>query len=300
MTLASQIQYQDYRFQQRTPQGVWKWVTRVDMSGPIPVYLIREVATPMGLMRESTSIPGDVVQSMAASIGELQQAFPPSIVLGPPTSLTFDVDEGRGFSQAQTVQVSNGGVYGSLLGVSLSVSAEYVRVAPTEVGNLTPDESGSFDVSVDSTSLLTSESPYAATVILQNPSADNSPQVLPVTINVRPKATITMFPTVVTFRVTRSVDGTFPVLPAQQFQVQNSGPLASSLEYIIRRLTGLSDWLVGFSPASGTVPGGSAQDVTVLVRPVQGMGTGTYEETLRVGGYSTNSYADVLIRLIIT
>jgi len=273
----------------------------MDVSGLEPTFQIVDIFTPYGFLRDSIPLPGDVVQSMADSIQTLKESYKPTILLGPPTSLTFDVDEGRGFSLAQTSTVTNSGVFGSLLDASLSSSAPYVDVSPAVVGGLAPNQYGNFDVAVDSTSLLTSGSPYHATITVQDPRATNTVQTLPVTINVRPKAVIGTSTALVIFTAARPLSGPFPPISDMSFMVTNTGPSGSVLDFQIARLTGLSqNWLSGFTPSSGTLGAAQNQNITVSVAPVEGLYLGTYEETLRISGYSANDYTDVLIRLVIT
>lgn len=298
---AANIRFQDYQFSVSTATGSWRWTTRMDVSGSIPVFQVRDICTPFGLLRDTIPIPGDVVESMSASIDQLRQNFPPKILIGPPVSLTFDVDEGRGFSASQAVVLTNDGVYGSLLGTAITTSAPYVLVLPANVGNLASNASGAFNVSVDSTNLLAANTPYSEQVLVQDSNASNTPQMLPVEINVRPKATIGISPTQLGFTASRPLNGPYPAIPSQQFTLTNTGPSASLLTYQIQRLTDLSsDWLVSFAPVTDDLGGGDSQLIMVTVAPIEGLPTGTYQETLRVSGYSTNSFVDVLVQLVIT
>lgn len=299
-SLVANIQYHDHQFSLPTARGAWKWVVRLDVSQSVPSYQIRDVVTPWGLLRDSIPIPGDVIIAMSDAITELKANFVPGILIGPPSSLTFTVDEGRGFYAAQSVLLTNVGVYGSLLGATLTSSASFIRVTPANVGNLALNESGQFDVSVDSTTLVATSSPYAGTIMVQDPTANNTPQTLPITINVRPKSTITLSPTTLTFSAVKPLSGPFAPVATQTFQVQNTGPVGSVLDFTIQKLTGLSDWLVGVVPSSGSVAGGSNTVITLTVAPLESMMPGTYTETLRVSGYSSNSYQDIQIQLVIT
>lgn len=272
----------------------------MDVSQSAPFFQVRDIISPFGLLRDSIPIPGAIVQAMSESIDELLAQFPPNILVGPPISLTFDVDEGRGFSPVQVVSITNDGVYGSLLNVSLATSASYVVTQPATLGNLAFNEAGDFEAMVDSTSLLNADSPYNETITIQDATAVNNPQVLPITINVRPKATIDATPLTLTFTVAKPLVGPFPPVPTQQFTLENTGPTASVLDYQIQRLTGLSNWLASFSPVSGTLGSTDTQAITVAVAPAEACLQGTYQETLRISGYSTNLYVDVLITLIIT
>ena len=298
---AANIRFQDYQYQHQLSTGSWRWTTRMDVSGSVPAFYVRDIISPYGVLRDSIPIPGEVVEAMSSSITEIQSNFPPSILIGPPASLTFEVDEGRGFSAAQTVALTNNGVFGSLLGATLSSSASYVTVSPANLGNLAANESGAFDVSVNSMPLLALNSPYIQTVLVQAPNASNTPQALTVTINVRPKASISVSPLVLGFSAAAPLTGPFPPVPSQQFTITNSGPAGSVLDYQIQRVTGLSDdWLSSFAPVTGTLVSGGSNIITVSVAPVEGLARGTYQETLRVSGYSDNSYVEILIQLVIS
>lgn len=299
MPLAANLQSHDYSFDLQVPQGVWRWTTRMNISGPSPVYEIRDIISPFGVFRDSIPIPGVVAQAMGDSISELQAQFPPSILIGPPASLSFTVDEGRGVSAPLSASITNNGIFGSLLDVSLTSSAPYVSVAPATLGGLVSQESGSFDVSVDSTTLLPGV--FNATVLVQDSTAVNNPQNLPVTITVRPKATVSVSPLTLNFSVVKPLTGAFPPIPTQVFTIENTGPVGSVLEFLVQRLTCLSEnWLVSFSPFSGSLNSGQTQNVTVNVAPAQNLTPGTYEETLRVSGYSTNSFVNILVKLVIS
>lgn len=296
MPLASNLQHQDYQYKYQTLQGVWRWTTRLDLAQTQPVYEVRDIVSPYGLLRDSVPLPGEIVQAMNQSIEELSQAFAPSIFASP-LSMSFVVDEGRGFSEAQQLQVSNDGVYGSLLGVQFTTTSAYLRVSPVSLGGLAFNEGGVVDVTVDSTSLVAAGSPYAASVTLQDPRATNNPIVVPVAVTVRPKAHIGVAPDALTFVATKPLTGPFPPVPSQSFVLSNSGPAGSVLDFLIQRLTGCSEWLVDVSPLTGQISGGSTQVVTVTVAPPESLLVGTYQETLRISGYSDNAYVDVVVTL---
>lgn len=237
---------------------------------------------------------------MAESITSLKTQFAPGILVGPPSSLTFMTDEGRGFSEGEELTLTNNGVFGSLLGATLTSSAPYVRVTPGFLGSLAANESGLATVEVDAASLLASESPYNETITIQDPTAPNSPQVFPVTVVVRPKSEIDVSTALLTFTVVRPISGGYPGIAPQTFTITNDGPPGSVLDFKVKKLTGCSDWLTSFLPATGSLASGASQVVTVTVAPPQSMIWGTYTEKLRVCGYSANSYLDVEIRLVIT
>jgi hypothetical protein len=298
--LVNNLQVHDYQFEFPLPAGKWRWTTRLDVSGSNPSYSIRDIKSPYGLLRDSIPLPGDVVQAMAESIDDLKANFSPHMLIGPPSSLTFEVDEGRGYSLPQGILLTNDGVYGSILGVSITSSAPYLRSVPGNIGNLAVNETGQFDVDVNSATLLADDSPYSDVLTIQDPGATNSPQTVPITIIVRPKPTVATSIALLIFTVVKPLTGSFPPVPDQTFSVQNSGPLGSVLDFDVNKLTGLSDWLTGILPATGILDSGDNQSISVSVSPADGLSKGTYTETLRIGGFSTNSYVDVEVRLVIT
>ena len=299
MPSAANLRFQDYQFQQATLQGYWKWTTRMDVTGPAPMFSIRDIVSPYGLLRDSIPIPGVVIQSMAESIGNLQASFTPSILLNP-VMLTFTVDEGRGFGTPQCVSVTNTGVFGSLLDASITSDAPFVRVNPEAIGNLASTETGVVEVVVDASGLLAANSPYLQTITVQDPRANNSPVSLPITIVVKPKSVIGTSLTALTFFAVKPLIGAFPPVPAQSFMLTNTGDPASMLSYTIQKLYGGSSWLTTYSPMTGDLAGGSGQPITVAVAPPAACLPGTYTEVLRISGYSSNNYKDVQVTLVIT
>lgn len=296
--LASNLQKQDYEYKFAVLQGFWRWKTRIDVSQSMPTFSIIDIVSPFGLLRDAVPIPGPVVEAMAQSITELQQAFAPLILVSP-TTLTFSVDQGRGFSDPQNVTITNNGVYGSLLSPTLTTSAPYVTAVPATLGGLAFNEAAVSQVSVDSTNLLAANSPYAATVIVQDPNATNTPQTISIAIVVRPLAHIQVNTNLLQFYVTKPLVGPFPPIPAQTIGLANAGPPASVLAWQAVKLLGVP-WLVSYNPISDTLHGGTGENITVVVQPDQSMQPGTYTETLRITGYSDNFEQDVQVQLIIS
>ena len=185
---SSRLQTQDYWFSVALPAGIWRWVTRVDVSLATPSYEVRDVTSPFGTLRDMIPIPGPVILAMADSITTIQQAFSPAIMLSPAGTLVFTLNQGQGVSVPQTISITNNGVFGSLLSSSISTSAPWIQVTPANVNGLAFNKTGSFNVTTDSSALLAVDSPYAGTLTIQDPSATNNPQTIPVTVNVLPPA----------------------------------------------------------------------------------------------------------------
>lgn len=273
----------------------------MDISQTVAYFSVEDIHTPFGLLRDTIPLPGDVILEMAASIETVRSQFPPHILVGPPAALTFYVDEGRGFSESQEVPITNDGIFGSLLSVTFATSADYVQASPISLGGISSNDSGVLSVSVNSLNLLASSSPLSETVSVQSSESSNSPVSLPVNIVIRPKATIVLSTSILEFSVSHPLTGPFPTIPSQQFVITNNGLSGSVLDFQVQRLTNLSStWLKVFSPVSGTLSSGSTQAVIVTVAPDSNLSLGTYTETLRISGYSTNSYVDVQVQLTIS
>lgn len=58
---AASIRFQDYQFQLQVTTGAWRWTTRMDVSGASPLYEVRDIISPYGILRDSIPIPGEVV-----------------------------------------------------------------------------------------------------------------------------------------------------------------------------------------------------------------------------------------------
>lgn len=296
----SRLRYQDYEFQVALPQGIWRWTTRVNVAYAAPSYEVRDVTSPFGTLRDMIPLPGPVVTAMADSIVTCQQAFAPAIMISPNT-LTFTLNQGQGVSMPQPITITNNGVFGSLLAATISSTAPWLQAMPANITGLAFNETGSFNVTADSSSLLATDSPYTETLTLQDAAATNSPQTIAVTINVLPPATISTSPTSLVFTTSGVLFPTpYPPVPSQTFTLSNSGPAGSQLTYLIQKLIGNSPWLVSFTPFMGNLASSQSQLILVTVAPPPNLLPGTYNETLRVSGFSTNMIQDVAITLVIT
>lgn len=296
----SRLQVQDYQYQVALPAGIWRWTTRLDLSGAMPIYQVVDVRSPYGNLRDMIPIPGPVVTAMANSITEIQQAFAPAIMLSP-TSLAFTLNQGQGVSTPQSITITNNGVFGSLLSAAITTSAPWIQVTPANIDSLGFNQAGSFNVTADSSALLSANSPFTGTIMVQGQGATNNPQTIDVTVTVLPLATIAVSVPTLIFTVAGPLPPSpFPPVPAQQFILSNTGPAGSQLTFLIQKLIGNSPWLVSFAPFLGNLASTQTQAITVAVAPPPYLGPGTYSETLRISGYSTNMNQDVEIQLVVT
>ena len=235
---------------------------------------------------------------MAESVVNISQAFSPSILLGPPSSLSFTVNEGEGISLPQSFSITNNGSFSSLLNFQVTPADSYVRLSGVQpYPGIPQNESRSFQASVDSTNLIAASSPYASSLTISSSQATNSPQNLPITITVRPKAIISLSSISLTFTVVKPLTGSFPPIPDQILTVTNTGPAGSLLDFQVRKLSGLSPWLTTLSPSSGSLGSSSSQNIQISVVPPDSMLPGTYTEIIRISGYSSNKIADCTVIL---
>lgn len=297
MSLLSPLASHEYAFHRSVAGRIWRWKVRVDVSGASPAYTVRDIVTPVGRLLDSIPIPGEIIQEMAASINKVKEEFAPTIEVGA-SEILFVVDEGRGFSAQEDLVVTNAGIFGSLLDATLVPSADFITITPGSLSGLASGESGISKVMVNSSEL--EPGTYDEVIVVRDDTATNNPATVQVGITVRPKARITVAPTTLTFEAERSVGGTFPDVDPKTFTVTNDGPNGSKLAYYIQRLYGNSCWLEAITPMEGELDSGDSQVVTITVKPTENMLRGTYEEMLRVSGYSENSYADVLLRLVVS
>ena len=299
--MSSPSQYQ-YAFTKSRPEGVWRWVISATIGPYAVTFVVRNIQTPYGPFgglrnaSEDIPLPLDIVQAMTDAAIQVQTSFTPTTQVLP-SSLTFTVDEGYGESEPQSLSITNTGPFGSFLSPLLTPLDSFVLPIPLQGTTLSSGESSSPMVSVDSADLLAISSPYSTSLTVSDITA--TIVTVPVTINVRPLAEITLSTLLISATTTYLPGNTFTAIPVLTFTVTNTGPIGSILIYRVKKLIGLSDWLTGMDPQSGTLSSGSPEIISLTLTPYVGMMTGTYSETLRVFGYSSNKHVDVKIQLIV-
>jgi hypothetical protein len=276
-----------YGFEYVEESGLlWRWNARVNVSGRRAVFEIRDVITPWGPLRDSIALPGAVVTQMATTVEDLQSQFAAVMVIGPPTALSFIVDEGRGLSDPQGVAVTNSGPIGSLLDAGVVSSAEEMLISTPRLAGLASGQSGELTVRVDSTELDANMSPLGATVTFES---DDGPSFdLPVDITIRPRAVTDLSVTELRFSV--SV-GSIIVSPSQATVLTNQGPAGSVLDYELHPDTDdtwsrPTLWDVDITPDAGTLLSLEQASLDVSVQMDQPLPPGTYVQDFVVHGYS--------------
>jgi len=187
-----------------------------------------------------------------------------------PSSLTFTQIQGGGSTPVQSVNISSGGAFNYSVSATTQNGANWLQVTPT--GGSTPAT-----ISVSTNNAGLGLGTYGGSIIVTAPGATNSPQIIPVTMNVVSAPTVTASPTSLAFS-----SGTIGVAPgAQTITLSTSG---ASLNYTASSTvtSGGVNWLE-VTPTSGTLPG------SLTVRPnVSGLQAGTYSGTVTINAGLAN------------
>lgn len=291
-----------YEFSLASVGGVWSWAVRANnVQGAGQLYEVINVRTPYGpIERVAAPIPGDVVLGMADSVISVQGQLSPLLALVSPGTVSFTITivEGDSNQVAATIPFQNAGNFGSFMTVVGTPGVPWLQVNPAAIAGVAKGEQGQMTVTLLTSTLLSSSSPYSGTVSLQ----DNRsvPTVITLTFNVvvlpRPLIGVSPVSLGLSFFLSTQSSG-----PSAVLAVSNPGPATSSLNWSVSKLLNSSPWL-SFSPASGgpLASGQSANVTCTLVPSLVPQVVGTYQETLRVSSpNASNSPVDVPLVLTV-
>jgi len=183
-----------------------------------------------------------------------------------PASLTFDAPQGGANPAPKDLHLSNLG--GGIMAWTASSDAAWLSVSPTS-DSLGAGLSEVLTVSVNTAGLT--EGTYLAAVHLASGTASNSPQTVPVTLNVNSQPKIGINPKTLSFSTSTDV-GT---CPPSALSVTNTG--SNTLNW---SATVGAPWLQ-ISPASGSL-GALASEPLVMSIQAAGMTPGLYTSTVQV------------------
>lgn len=291
-----------YDFSRSSVGGLWLWTVRANNTqGLGQLYDIIDINTPYGpFVNVQIPIPGDIVLAMAESLQSVQGQLAPFLALTQltPTSFTVTITEGDLDQSVGSIDFQNVGAFGSFMTVTATPGASWLEAYPEVTQGVGKNETGSVSITLLTSTLLTSGSPYSAIVNLQDNR--DPPTVIPITVNVvvLPRPVILVSPATVslTYIIATSTPG-----PSQILAIQNSGPLASMLEWTAAKVNGVT-WF-DFTPASGgPLASGDSENVTLSVVPTKVPAVpGTYTETLRISSQdASNTPVDVTVILVVT
>ena len=254
--------------------GVWRVVQNVSgIIGATGEGYLCEVHFTAG-DSGSTEVNLDNVLLADSDESEIPVTWSPvTIEIGGPTiafspgSLSFGATEGGDNPADQTLEIWNSGT--GTLDWSVSEEAAWLSLSPTS-GSST-GEHDSVTVSVDISGMSAGD--YDATITISDPEATNSPQTVPVSLNISTPSTeptIAFSPGSLSFGATEGGDN-----PADQtLEIWNSG-------------TGTLDWSVSeeaawlsLSPTSGSSTG--EHDSVTVSADISGMSAGDYDATITI------------------
>lgn len=202
-----------------------------------------------------------------------------------PSSLTFDAPQGGANPGAKSISLTNQG--GGTLAWSASTNAAWLSVSPPS-GTLVSGTPQTLAVSVNTSGLT--EGTYLASVQIAATGATNTPQAVPVTLNVNALPKIGANPKTLAFSV--SSDSGISSPSAVSVTNTGSGTLAWSASCAV-------GWLE-FSPVSGSL-GVLASEPFLLTVRAGGLNPGHYTTTVQIAdSNAVNSPQTIAVDLTVT
>lgn len=290
-----------FLFERTSVGGKWYWTVRANnVQGVGQSYQVVDIQTPFGKMTDaSIPLPGDVVTAMAESIAEMQSQLSPRVasVTGQPTSYSLTVTEGDPATALTELEFINSGAFGSFMDMSATSSAPWLSPSGP-VRGIGKNQTGRISLRVLPQSLLATDSPYTATVYVQDNSP--SPNVVPVTVTVTvlPRPTISVASSLVTLTYSLGTQ----TGESQQLSVTNSGPTGSILSALIAKVQNLSPWLAVSPSSVGPLDSLDSDtiDFTLVPSSVPQI-PGTYTEVVAISSrQATISPVNLTVSLTVT
>jgi hypothetical protein len=289
-----------FRFSVAAYGGEWSWLVAVNnIPNAGQSTQIKDIQSPFGpFTMANIPLPGDVVLAMAGSLSEFQQQLAPEISLISPSSLAFTVTEGDPILNAASIVFQNIGALGSYMIGYAVPDVPWMTSNPSSVVGLGKNQQGQSAIQVIPAPLLASLSPYTGHINMQDNA--NPPDVIPVTftITVLPRPTIGL--SVSQVDLTFDMPTSTPSAPVDMV-VTNTGPLTSTLNFVLAKVLNSSPWL-SIIPMSGG-PLGSGDNVHVVFSVVNTFVPavpGVYTDTIRVSSSNaTNSPIDLPVTMTV-
>lgn len=300
--MGSQVAASGSTFDKVSVGGTWYWTVRAtNVQSSSQLYQVIDITSPFGKLGVvDVPIPGDIVLEMADCISQLQQQLAPALALvgATPTTYTVTVTEGDAPSQVAIIPFQNVGAFGSFMTVVSTSGSPWLSASPATIAGLNKNDHGQTSIQINPAALLASGSPYMGHVNLQDNRT--SPTVIPITVNVTvlPKPNIGVAPASValTYMITGSIPG-----GAVPVTVTNTGPVGSSLSFIVAKVNNTSPWLA-FVPAVGGPLASGASAIFTCSVVASGVPSipGVYSDTLLVTSLSaSNSPVAITVTLTV-
>src|SRR5579883_1026955 len=213
-------------------------------------------------------------------------------------SLTFNTTPNSNTQLSQVIYVANAGT-----GLGYNVTVQQPTGAPANaivVANPSGTTPGAIVVQVNTTGLAAGT--YTGSITVTTTGAQNSTQVIPITINVSTTAQVTASPAQINFAYQTNTN----IFPASQAVTLNSTQINVPLGYQVTlngTPTGANgQQLFSVTPTSGSTTGGSnVVTVSVNQSAMQGINPGTYSTTLQVtASNQTSPFASLQIPIVLS
>ncbi len=269
------------------------WLTLGPVSGITPSVLT-VTAVPGSLAPGTYAGSITITASGAQPVANSPIQIPVTLTVAsgslvvPVNALTFTHPQG-GTAAAQTVQISQSNApLNFTASASTASGGNWLTVTPGS--GTTP---ATLSIAVIATTPPLPQGIYQGSVTIVSPGASNSPQVIPVTLNVTTPQTIAVTPATLAFSF--QVGGTAPA--AQQITVTSTGGAVAFSAAASTKDGG--NWLK-LSATSGQTSGGAASNINVSVDPA-GLAAGTYTGTISITSpLAGNSPQTVAVTLTVT
>jgi hypothetical protein len=292
-----------YGFNIGSVGGTWSWTVQVDNTqGLGQLFKVQDINTPYGsLYTAMIPIPGDVILAMADSLSDVQGQLAPQLALtqGSVSSFNIVITEGDSNVNIGSVGVQNVGSFGSFMVATATPTVSFIQTTPSYIGDLGKNDTGNFDFTLLTGTLLNASSPYMGTVNLQDNR--NVPTTVPIsfTITVNPRPVISAVPLSLAFTHSLSL-GTSS--GAQQVEIENVGPASSVLNFTLARVNNNSPWIDFIPTSGGPLNSGDSTLITFsVVKANVPLSPGVYQDTIRVSSpNAANSPVDITVALTVS
>jgi hypothetical protein len=238
---------------------------------------------------------------MADTLQQVMQQLAPMLSLISPSNpnINITVTEGDPSSVIALAVFQNIGAFGSFLTATSTPSAPWLQTDPTVVAGLNKNDQGQMSIFVLPATLLSTASPYAGTIVLQDNRQPATVITLFVNAVVLPKPAITTDITQVTltYNLTTLTSG-----GSQQVQVSNSGPIGSILNATLAKVQNNSPWLQFVPTSVGPLASAAATPVTFsVVNAGAPTNPGTYIENILISApNASNNPQTIAVSLVVT
>jgi len=279
--------------------GTWKWtVLASNLQGPGLLYQVQDILTPYGpLTVAAIPLPGDVVQSMAQSVTDVQNQMKPHMtVVSSQTSFSMGVTEGDPRVNVGSVQIRNDGGFGSFLSATATPDVPWLTVLTPEITGIARGATAQFSFDLVPDTLLATQSPFVGHIRIQDTSDSSSYAIMTVSVLVLPRPAIG----VSTQSVALSYSLETPAPANFYVTVSNLGPGTSSLNYSTLKV-GNAAWLVVAPNSGGPIASGGNELIQLSLALPVSAALGEHVETVRISSQNaSNSPVDVTVTMTVT